>query len=732
MISRGKYLVDLALKKHSSAYQIENQKEDPNNDSYRQIQIAGTQLIEKVVEPSHTPILDISCNESDGFMYENEDELGTNSDIDIDNDDDVRDKDWVLPKKRPYESSEESSDDECEGRGPEKLYNDANTVVIESTLSDQVKNLSTEIPIHVDHEEIVGEEEHNKDKKNKKRNNKRKYNQKLRMEGKAYFGIDKKATGGKAKYAIPRSERIMKERPCKQTCVKGKGGKTCMLIDDNTRQTIFNAFWKELDWHGKKVFALGLIDKAETARKTKNSGISRRRFTYKYHLKKDGARFLVCKALFISTLGVTEDEIRDWLSAAPNTVEIPKSPQPPDKTKDTKKTKMFNEAKEFLTEIPKMPSHYCRSETSKLYLESSFTSISEVHREYLKQMSEKGKTSYNITRFTEIFKEMNLALFQPKKDQCDLCCAYKAGNIQEDVYLEHIKDKDDARNAKSLDKERAISCKDIIVITMDLQSLLLCPKLEASCMYYKTKLCCHNFTFYNLASSDVSNYFWNETATDLRSSTFATCIIDYLESLSLENIEGIILYSDGCAYQNRNVTLSNALRMFSMRHNTTVEQKFLIRGHTQMECDSVHSTIEKSLRKKEIYVPQQYVDCIREARKSNKYKVKYVSHEFFKDYGRSLYYTSIRPGMGAGSHVVTDIRQLRYTSDGNIGYKTNHNDNGFTLLRKPRLANEDLIDVPCLFDMPLSLKKTKYDHLQQMKNVIPKDYHAFFDALPHT
>lgn len=183
------------------------------------------------MEPTHT-IPDISCQESDGFMYENEENhLRANSDSESDIDDDFRDPDWVMPKKKLYESSKESSDSECEGR------------VIESTLPGQ---------LDVDHEEIVD----NEDKKKKKKHNIRECNQKLRMEGKAYLGINKKATGGKAKYLIPRSERIMKDRPCKEICVKGTGGKRCMMIDDNTRQTIFSSFWKELDWHGKKFMHL--------------------------------------------------------------------------------------------------------------------------------------------------------------------------------------------------------------------------------------------------------------------------------------------------------------------------------------------------------------------------------------------------------------------------------------------------------------------------------------------
>lgn len=45
---------------------------------------------------------------------------------------------------------------------------------------------------------------------------------------------------------------------------------------------------------------------------------------------------------------------------------------------------------------------------------------------------------------------------------------------------------------------------------MDLQSVLLAPKLEASAIYYKQKLQIHNFTVFELNSKTVDLYVWHE------------------------------------------------------------------------------------------------------------------------------------------------------------------------------------------------------------------------------
>jgi hypothetical protein len=41
----------------------------------------------------------------------------------------------------------------------------------------------------------------------------------------------------------------------------------------------------------------------------------------------------------------------------------------------------------------------------------------------------------------------------------------------------------------------------------------------------------------------------------------------------------------------------------------------------------------------------------------------------------------------------------------------------------------DLQDPNPLYDGPRKIKKEKYQHLQSLKEVIPADYHSFYDGL---
>ena len=118
--------------------------------------------------------------------------------------------------------------------------------------------------------------------------------------------------------------------------------------------------------------------------------------------------------------------------------------------------------------------------------------------------------------------------------------------------------KTDGFNRKEEDKESADG-KTIFVITADTESLLTAPHNDANIMFFHSKLNLHNFTFYDLKTREVMNFLWNETNGEIESNNFTSCYIAYLEELieAHRNAKKIILWSDGCTYQNRCSTLAS-------------------------------------------------------------------------------------------------------------------------------------------------------------------------------
>lgn len=150
---------------------------------------------------------------------------------------------------------------------------------------------------------------------------------------------------------------------------------------------------------------------------------------------------------------------------------------------------------------------------------------------------------------------------------------------------------------------------------------------------------------------------------------FASVLFNFFMNLPTEEHDEIIIYSDGCTYQNRNVTISNMFLLCSQEKNITIMQKYLEKGHTQMECDCMHSVIERKLKNTEIYTPAGYVSLIKSVRINPRpYEVNYIKYDFFKDFSKIKFYNSIRPGYKKGDPQVTSTRCLKYTPEGQIIY----------------------------------------------------------------
>ncbi len=433
-------------------------------------------------------------------------------------------------------------------------------------------------------------------------------NKKRTMVGKSYAGKQKQKE-------IMREPRAMGPRCSSAACAKS-AKHHCSAIGEPERNNIFNDFWQHMTWEKKRVYVHGLID-VVPVQKRRGAENSRRSNSLLFFLRVSGQRRRVCKVMFLSTLGIGEWSALNWAKERHTQT-------------DTEGQKHSNARRSvaghefihyFLHVLPKVPSHYCRSTTSKQYLEPVFQSMAYLYAVYCRAAAEKNVTPLSRQVFTDEFKRLNLGLYHPKKDKS------KASN-------------------------------NIMVVCMDLQALLLCPKLKASALYYKTKLAVHNFTVYNMLTHSATCYVWHEGEGSLSASEFISCIVDYLSAHT--EPDTFILWSDGCGYQNRNAVLRNALLLFSMQKNKVIIQKYLEKGHTQMECDSVHSVIERRLRDQDVYLPAEYVNLMKRACvKPHPYEVKFIDHTFFQDFTKLRLCKCLRTGVRPGDPTVYDIRAIR-------------------------------------------------------------------------
>ncbi|XP_030749231.1 uncharacterized protein LOC115877212 [Sitophilus oryzae] len=296
--------------------------------------------------------------------------------------------------------------------------------------------------------------------------------------GSSFKPLDTDVQSDSSSDDLPLARLIIDKRPkCDLLKPKKSSSKRqCNLIGEEDRQQMFQRFLFEMDWKQRKTFVAAMVTKSETKQKTTKQK-SRRQTTFSYHLRIGENLFAVCKKLFLSTLGLNEWSVSNWVrnsnAGIPNIIE-----------KYQEKT----------------------ASTSKLYLEPIFRSYSEVYEIYNKEVeSPSGKDV-----FVAEIKKLNIDIFHPSKDQCDLCFSNKLSHGDNETYNIHIEEKNKARREKEKDKEDSVAENAVTAFTVDVQAVLLVPQLHASMLYFKQKLACHNYTIYNIATKAVVCYVWHD------------------------------------------------------------------------------------------------------------------------------------------------------------------------------------------------------------------------------
>ena len=504
-------------------------------------------------------------------------------------------------------------------------------------------------------------------------------------------------------------------------------GNQCRQISEHDRGMIFRYFWMQLHTEGeRRAFVHSCVHRiSDGAVRTKN----------KWTLKlTDGRCLTVCRKLFASTLGVPEKTLNTWLGR--------KAKSGPKQTKAARTGKSAPVAddddralEEWIREIPTVPSHYCRN--TETYMDMKFVepdaTIAGLHRAYTESMEQQEKRALGIKKFSQKFHQLKYSVFRPKKDQCTTCTEGKLGHIAPQELRLHRAQKERAAEERRSDETLAKDDASVSVWTMDLQAVQVCPKSQSGPMFYRRKLQIHNLCFYCKETKDGFCYVWTETQGDLSSEMFAYIQQSHfrrvLRSPKYTSVKTLIVYSDGAVYQNKNHVIANGFLNLAIRKNLTVIQKFLVKGHTMMEVDSIHATIERKIKATDIFIPRDFIVVARTARINPRpYDVTMISHEKVTKLEEN-YLTSIRPGRRAGDPTVHDMRAVCYVPEGSVLYKLDFTEE-WRILPQPVTLDIDPMWVQ-VFPAPLLITQQKYRDLQALKNVIPAEHHQFYDDLPH-
>ncbi|CAG5053635.1 unnamed protein product [Parnassius apollo] len=215
-----------------------------------------------------------------------------------------------------------------------------------------------------------------------------------------------------------------------------------------------------------------------------------------------------------------------------------------------------------------------------------------------------------------------MSFFVPKKDQCLVCPKYNRANADEKAnliqnYEDHIERKRACYAEKAKDKERAEKEPNFLSATFDLQAILQNPSTEVGLLYYTRKLTVYNLTLYESALPNEAYCFvWTEVHGKKGSSEVGTILAHYLTNCIPENVTEVSLFSDTCGGQNRNQFIAALLlRVINQsKQLQIIEHKFLESGHSYMEADSMHSSIEYAKKHRVVYCLSDWINIYKDAR----------------------------------------------------------------------------------------------------------------------
>ncbi|KAL8606590.1 hypothetical protein ACOMHN_009475 [Nucella lapillus] len=407
--------------------------------------------------------------------------------------------------------------------------------------------------------------------------------------------------------------------------------------------------------------------------------------------------------------------------------------------------------KRHVESFPAMESHYCRRNCSKRFLDATLN-VNRMYRMYSDQCAEDGVIPVSNSMYRTIFDEdYNLAFHKPKKDQCLLCYQYEDakqnGTLTETLgkeYDEHQKRKQDGREEKERDKTLAMENVELETMTFDLQAVLSTPCNNVSQTHYKRKLAVYNLTVYSLASKEGKCFVWDETEGNKGSCEIATCLVRHLESLP-QQVKHAVLYSDTCSGQNRNKFLAVGLLYAAQHlpHIQKIDQKFLESGHTHMECDSMHSTIESAKTGVKVHTPDEWTFLMRCARPRKRYDVEELAHRNIFDF-KSVATTCLRNTKSDtdGNRVNwMKIKWLRYLKgeEDTIYFKYKMSDpfkklkirHGSSRRGRP-ISVTTIEELPRRYAQRLPISAAKKADLMDLcrLRIIPPTHHLFYKNLP--
>lgn len=331
----------------------------------------------------------------------------------------------------------------------------------------------------------------------------------------------------------------------------------CSSWSDAQRRDAFDHYWDLGDFARQRDWLAAHVRKTHVIRKRTKACSSRRKATYQYHMERDGARIQVCKRFFLSTLGIGERVVYYTLeNSRHGTARGDERGHRTPANKTPSDTLAF--VREHIESLPAVSSHYCRKDTTRLYLEEKLASVRNVYRLYVEECERcrPGQKPVSLPTYRRIFtKEYRLSFHKPKKDKCVNCEGFKntPEHLRDDALRgaqdAHLQEKQATYAEHKADQTKAGQQPDFTCASFDLEKVLNTPHGNNCLLFYSRKYAVYNLTVYESHTRNGYCNLWGECDAMRGANEVGTCVYHWLVKVATQPKppnRHIVMYCDCC------------------------------------------------------------------------------------------------------------------------------------------------------------------------------------------
>lgn len=496
------------------------------------------------------------------------------------------------------------------------------------------------------------------------------------------------------------------------------------------------------------------LDSADKVHRVRDGSRGIKQSSTSYHVQLADRNRKVCKQYFLKTFQISDGrcfralkKIRDGREPGSDL----RGKQPSVNKLDEARLQIV---REHIEKFPAYQSHYTRSHNPNRKYLSEYLNIRLMYNLYKEHCTNINTNPVSESKYRHIFNfEYNLHFHSPHKDTCAKCDDFKikvecCEDPQKKQELEtskqlHIRKAELAR--QKLHQAKEDSTKDdtkVYALTFDLQKALPFPTLTCSVAYYKRNMYVYNVGCHELSSGSAYMYAWDETVASRGSQEIASCLVEHLSNSVTENIDHVIMFSDSCGGQNRNIKFALACMHFLQQDGThikTIDHKFMTSGHSFLPNDADFGVIETFSKGRVKNVPQDWYDAIVKSKRKKPYCLKVMEQKEILS-TVTLEKAITRRRKNTLGHKVSwlKIQWLRYLKEEpfKIFYKETLNDDMcfYTIDITPakrgrRVAHLGKIPLEPLYSGQRPVTSAKKQDMLDLLPYIPPINHAFFTNL---